>query len=76
MSNTPMEQTNYTDQRLTNLEIKASFAEDQLEQLDKVIIRQQQQIELLLREVAQLRLQPVDSGTAPRNLRDDVPPHF
>ena len=76
MSNAPMEQINDIDQRLTNLEIKASFAEDQLEQLDKVIVRQQQQIELLLREVAQLRLQPVDGGTAPRNLRDDVPPHF
>ena len=72
-----MEQTNQADQRLTNLEIKASFAEDQLEQLDKVIIRQQQQIELLIREVAQLRQQSVDSGVgAPRNLRDELPPHF
>ena len=76
MSNTPMDQTNDTDQRLTNLEIKASFTEDQLEQLDKVIIRQQQQIELLIREVAQLRQQPVDGVAAPRNLRDELPPHF
>ncbi len=65
------------DQRLTDLEIKASFTEDQLEQLDKVIVRQQQQIDLLLREIAELR-QPVVDGsiTTTRSLRDDLPPHF
>ncbi len=77
MSNSLMDQTHDTDQRLTQLEIKASFTEDQLEQLDKVVIRQQQQIDLLMREVAQLRQQPVDGGlAAPRNLRDELPPHF
>ena len=77
MSNMTMEQSNDTDLRLTNLEVKASFTEDQLEQLDKVIIRQQRQIELLIREVAQLRQQPVDGGAvAPRDLRDELPPHF
>jgi SlyX protein len=59
----------HTEQRLTDLEVKASFTEDQLEQLDAVVIRQQAQIDLLLREVAALK------GT-PRNLRDDLPPHF
>ena len=68
------------DQRLTDLEIKASFTEDLLEQLDKVIVRQQQQIDLLLREVTELR-QPATDGApsmpgSTRNLRDDLPPHF
>lgn len=65
------------DQRLVNLEIKASFTEDQLEQLDKVIVRQQQQIDLLLREIAELRQPVADGGvTTTRSLRDDLPPHF
>ena len=68
------------DQRLTELEIKASFTEDLLEQLDKVIVRQQQQIDLLLREVSELRQPATDTAAGlpggTRNLRDDLPPHF
>ena len=72
-----MEPTNNTDQRLTELEIKASFTEDQLDQLDQVIVRQQAQIDLLLRELSKLRQSSTDGGLgAPRNLRDDLPPHF
>ena len=65
------------EQRLNALEIKASFTEDLLEQLDTVVIRQQQQIDLLIREVTALR-QPVanNSADAPHSLRDDMPPHF
>lgn len=87
MSNTGMEHPNApqdthdnsdTDQRLTELEIKASFAEDLLDQLDKVIVRQQQQIDALLREVAELKAAPVRDGdiATTRSLRDDLPPHF
>ena len=65
------------EQRLNALEIKASFSEDLLEQLDTVVIRQQQQIDLLVRELTALR-QPVANSSAdsPRSLRDDMPPHF
>ncbi|MDB5890600.1 MAG: SlyX protein [Polaromonas sp.] len=66
-----------TDRRLTELEIKAAYTEDLLEQLDTVIIRQQQQIDRLLREVADLKqAAPDPTGIAPRGLRDDLPPHF
>jgi SlyX protein len=66
-----------TDDRLTALEIKASYTEDQLDQLDKVIIRQQEQIDLLINEIASLRQSSTDGGLgAARNLRDDMPPHF
>lgn len=72
-----MEPTTDSEQRLTNLEIKASFTEDMLEQLDKVVVRQQQQIELLIREVTELRqMAPEAPGIAGRNLRDELPPHF
>lgn len=76
MSNTVM--TNLqTDQRLTDLEIKATYTEDLLEQLDKIVARQQQHIDALMREVADLR-QPAGDGQllTGRSLRDDLPPHF
>ena len=41
--------------RLTELEIKASFTEDLLDQLNQVIVRQQQQIDTLVREIGHLR---------------------
>ncbi len=66
-----------SSQRLTALEIKASFAEDLLDELNRVVIRQQQQIEALIRELAQLREQQqagVASGAA--RLLDDLPPHY
>ena len=66
-----------TDQRLTELEIKASFTEDMVEQLNQTIIRQQQQIDLLLRELVELKRQQRDSGGAEfRSLRDERPPHY
>ena len=66
-----------TAQRLTELEIKASYTEDQLDQLDKVIVRQQLQIDMLITEIANLRQSSTDGGLgAARNLRDDLPPHF
>lgn len=72
-----MHPSNTTEQRLTDLEIKASFTEDQLDQLDKVVVRQQQQIDLLLREISHLRQLSADHGaSAVRNLRDELPPHF
>lgn len=65
------------DKRLTDLEVKASFTEDLVDQLNLVIVRQQQQIALLTRELAQLRTQAQDAsaGTV-RSLRDELPPHY
>ena len=68
----------HVDQRLTDLEIKSSFTEDTLEQLNQVVIRQQHEIEWLLREVKQLRQQIPQDGAAPRFAAagDDLPPHY
>ena len=72
--------TDDVEARLTNLEIKASFTEDLVDSLNQVIVRQQQDIELLLRQLSQLREQTANSasadGVAPRNLRDELPPHY
>ena len=69
---------NPLDQRLTDLEIKASFTEVLLDQINDVVVRQQRQIDALLREVADLRQQaPEDPGANPfRSLRDELPPHY
>lgn len=65
------------DQRLVDLEIKASYSDDLLEQLNQVIIRQQVQIDALIHEVMQLKHNaPPDASGQARNLRDDLPPHF
>lgn len=65
------------DQRLMDLEIKASFSEDLLDQLNQVIVRQQQQIDLLIEEVGRLRQPARESGEGPlRQLTDDLPPHY
>ncbi len=76
MSNTAMDYP-HIDERLTALEIKASFAEDTIDRLDAIIIRQQQQIDLLLQEVLYLRQMGQDAEPRQaRNLRDELPPHY
>lgn len=67
-----------TERRLTDLEIKASYADDLLEELNRVVVRQQQQIDKLQRELAELRRQLPDPGSAApfRSLRDELPPHY
>ena len=70
------------EDRLVELELKAVWAEDLLEQLDQVVARQQAQIEGLARELARLRerlaaaeASAAAGGTAP-SLRDELPPHY
>ena len=64
-------------ERIMELEIKASYAEDLLEQLNMTIYRQQQQIDMLINEVRELKRQAPEGGQgAPRNLRDELPPHY
>lgn len=64
------------ERRLTQLEVKAGFADDLLDQLNRTVFRQQQQIELLMRELVELR-QQAPGGPAPfRSLRDELPPHY
>jgi SlyX protein len=74
-SNTVMDTAHTIDHRLTELEIKSSYAEDLLDTLNQTIFRQQEQIEMLIREVRELRQQ----GTAAPgqgHLREDLPPHY
>ncbi|MGJ7527734.1 SlyX family protein [Variovorax sp. GB1P17] len=71
-------QSNELVERVTELEIKSSYAEDLLDQLNMTIYRQQQQIDSLIQQVAHLRQQSQNAGQdgAARNLRDELPPHY
>lgn len=66
-----------TEDRLAELEIKVSFADDLLDRLNELVYRQQRQIEQLQLELAALREQWRDNATpAFRSLRDELPPHY
>lgn len=66
------------DERLTQLEIKASYAEDLIDELNTLVYRQQQQIDRLTRELMTLHEQLQGSSGTPafRSLRDELPPHY
>ncbi len=65
------------EQRLIDLEVKASFTEDLVDQLEQVIVRQQRQIDLLIREISRLQEPSVEGGVGTaRHTRDELPPHY
>ena len=69
------------EDRLTELEIKINLTEDLVDELNRTVYRQQQQIDLLQHQLRHLfqQMQPdADSSdpAEPRNLRDDIPPHY
>jgi SlyX protein len=64
-----------TEDRITNLEIKLSFAEDLIEKLNETIYKQQQQIEFLYRELKAIKEQ-ASSGGGGGSLKDEIPPHY
>lgn len=67
-----------TEQRFIDLEIKVGFMEDLVDSLNQVIVRQQQQIDMLVREVTHLQMQQDQGSGSPafRSLRDELPPHY
>lgn len=65
------------DDRLVDLEVKASYAEDLLEQLNTIVARQQGQIDALSRALNDLRAQAASAEPETRrSLRDELPPHY
>ncbi len=65
------------ESRLSELEIKLSFNEDLLEELNRTVVRQQQQIAALEHQVRDLRLQMQRNQPAePGDSAHEVPPHY
>lgn len=76
-SNAGMEPLHRIEQRLTDLEVKACFTEDLADDLNRLVARQQDQIDALLREIGRLRQQRSDAEPEDfLSLRDDLPPHY
>ena len=65
------------EDRLNELEVKLGFTEDLVEALNQTVFRQQQQIDLLIEAVRNLRdqVQSVEPAEF-RSLRDEIPPHY
>ncbi len=69
--------TQPTEDRLMELEIKTALSEDLLEELNRTVYRQQQQIEQLQQELRALRQQVQVSLPAESNgPNDETPPHY
>jgi SlyX protein len=65
------------EERIIELEVKNAFLSEALDQLNAVVVRQQQQIDLLIREVMGLKAQAGASDVLrPDNLAEEIPPHY
>ncbi len=65
------------ESRITELEIKISYTEDLVDELNRLVYRQQQQIDLLAQEVRALREQVRNNQPHEAlSLRDELPPHY
>ena len=67
------------EERLLALEVKASFTDDLVDELNRTIARHQQQLEALARELVRLRGQEEDMGErdgAAGGATQEVPPHY
>lgn len=66
-----------TEDRITNLEVKLSFTEDLIDQLNQTIYKQQQQIEFLYRELKSIKEQASNGdSSANSSPKDEIPPHY
>ncbi len=65
------------ESRITELDIKISYAEDLVDELNRTVFRQQQQIDTLAREINSLRQQVLSAVPQQVNsLLDELPPHY
>jgi SlyX protein len=72
-----MSEEDRVESRLTELEVKLSFSENLLDELNRTLYRQQQHIDRLEQALRGLRQQVQDNTPAEaRSLRDELPPHY
>ena len=65
------------ESRISELEIKLSHCEDSIDELNRTIFRQQQQMDLLQAQLRELyRMAQVDGSIENRSPRDEIPPHY
>jgi lipooligosaccharide transport system permease protein len=65
------------DVRIDELEAKLAFAEDMIESLNLTVFRQQEQLDLMQKQIRLLHEQlKAVSPKEERDLRDEIPPHY
>ncbi|MEC5397205.1 SlyX family protein [Uliginosibacterium sp. H1] len=67
------------EDRIAHLEAQLTHAEDLLDELNRTVFRQQQQIDQLQQQLLSVarQMSAAQPGTAePRDLRDEIPPHY
>ena len=66
------------EDRVTELEIKLSLIEDNVDELNRIVYRQREQMDLLQEQIRLLyaQLQASSAPAEPRNLREEIPPHY
>ena len=64
------------EQRVPDPQIPARFAEDPAQQPTVVRVRPPAQLDRLIRELVELRDRALAEPSAPRTLRDELPPHY
>lgn len=65
------------EERLVRIETKLSFSEDLLDELNRTVYRQQQQIDRMQQQIRHLheRLEALGANR-PRDPREEIPPHY
>ena len=65
------------EERLNELEAKLAFAEDMIESLNQIVVRQQDQLDSMQQQLRLLhqRMQDAAPDDA-RSPRDEIPPHY
>ena len=72
-----MSEGSQMESRITELEIKISYAEDLVDELNRTVFRQQQQIDQLINHIMTLREQVQAAVPGEQHsLRDELPPHY
>lgn len=63
--------------RVTELEVKLSFAEDLIDALNRTVFRQQEQIDLLQAQLTELHRRMRDAESHERrDPSEEIPPHY
>ncbi|MBM3115823.1 SlyX family protein [Jeongeupia naejangsanensis] len=65
------------EDRITELEIRLALQDDLLDELNRVVARQQQDLELLAQELRRVQAQlRTGDPVSQASLLDEIPPHY
>ena len=66
------------DERLERIEAKLALAEDAIDELNRTVFRQQQELDRLRQQLLHLHRQfaAASASGERRDLRDEIPPHY